>query len=393
MTTFKGYQRKDGSVGIRNKVLIVSVDECAHGLCERLAKDIPDSVVMTNYHTCMLGGNEEIIQNLIGCSLNPNVGAVLVVTMGCGSIDPELVAEPVRKTEKPVEVLHVISCGGSKKALEKGKVLCKGLHEARNAAPVVEAKLSSLVMGVKCGGSDTSSGLASNPTVGVAVDKMIDSGASVIGGELIELIGGESYLTDRMDDDALKAKFMRLVQAEEERWNIPGTEVEIMSVGNSTGGLTTIEEKTLGAISKFGTRPVVGVLEAGPLGIEKPDPEKPGLYIGEATHLCGASAVNFASMGCQLILWTSGGAGFNNPIVPVIRISGNPDLITEDQDIDATAIMRGEATSQEMGENLFSTIQEVANGTPTAIEEVGCATLSIYQKEQRLEKCLAMCNK
>ncbi|VFQ43095.1 UxaA family hydrolase [Desulfoluna butyratoxydans] len=388
--TFNGYQRADGSVGIRNKLLIAAVDECADGVCRAIARSIPEAVVITNVVTCMMAGNEELLANIIGCGNNPNVGAVLVVAMGCGSIDPEVVAGPVRATGKPVDTLKIMACGGSKKAIAAGTTKAKSLEAALASTPEVEADLSRLVVGVKCGGSDTSSGLASNPTVGVAVDHMVDQGATVIGGELIELIGGEPYLTKRMADPAVKKTFLELVAAEEKRWNIPGAEVEIMSVGNSTGGLTTIEEKTLGAISKFGSRQVVGVLKAGPEGIERPDPGKPGLYISEATHLCGASAVNFAAMGCQLILWTSGGAGFNNPMVPVIRVSGNPELITEDQDIDATPIMRGEATSREIGAKLIQTICEVACGAPTAIEEVASSFMSIYQKEQRLESCLAL---
>ena len=387
---FNGYLRPDGKAGIRNKMLIVAVDECADGVCKAIAREFPRAVVITNFVTCMMAGNEELLANLIGCGKNPNVGGILVASMGCGSIDPEVVAAPVRETGKPVETLKIMECGGSVKAIQAGRELAQKLDHAIAAVPCEPVDINKLVVGVKCGGSDTSSGLASNPTVGEAADRLIDAGATVIGGELIELIGGEDYIIDRINDPAVEEKFLRLVSAEEKRWHVPGSDVEIMSVGNSTGGLTTIEEKTLGAISKFGSREVMGILEAGPRGIETPDPARPGLYLSEATHLCGASAVNFAAMGCQAIVWTSGGAGFNNALVPVIRVSGNPELITEDQDIDATGIMKGEETAKDAGKRLVQKVHAVASGEKTAIEDVASAYMSIYQKEQRLEQFLKM---
>lgn len=385
---FNGYIRPDGSVGIRNSILIVAVDECCDGICRAIAKDYDNAVVVTNFVTCMQAGNEELLHNIIGVGKNPNIANVLVVAMGCGSINPEIVAKPIRDTGKTSLSMRVMDLGGTRKAIEHGRTLIAELAEEADKCERTEVPLSKLTVGVKCGGSDASSGLASNPVVGTAVDKLVDNGGTVIGGEVIEFIGGEKYLLDRCRNDEVRAKLDRIIKAEEKRWSIPGADVEIMSIGNSVGGLTTIEEKTLGALHKFGTHSIQGVLEANKDGIERP--EEAGLYLAEVTHLCGASAINFAAMGANCILWTSGGSGFNNAIVPVIRISGNDELFTDDQDIDARAIMRGEATSTEIGSQLFDKVLEVANGKETAVEGFGYAYCSIYQKEQRLEACLGL---
>ncbi len=388
--TFKGYVRPDGSVGIRNRLLIIGVDECVDGVCRAMAAAYgAEAAVLTNFVTCMLGGNEELVHNLVGVGKNPNIGAVLVVSMGCGSILPEDIAAAIAESGKPCRAMRVMDQGGSRKAIAHGKALAAELHGLLSKAKREDAPISKLIAGVKCGGSDASSGLASNPVAGYAADKLLEAGGTVIGGELIELIGGEHFMLERCVSLAVKAKLERMIKAEEARWSVPGVAVEIMSVGNSVGGLTTIEEKTLGALHKYGTHPVEGVLEFNKHGVERP--EKPGFYLSEASHLCGAAGTHFAAMGAQLILWTSGGAGFDNQIVPAIRISGNPELFTEDQDIDARAIMEGQATSAEIGEKLFARLLEVAEGSPTNIEGLAYSYSSIYQKDQRLEKYLENC--
>lgn len=388
MITFKGYLRPDGSVGVRNRLLIIGVDECVDGACRAIAADFGEAaVVLTNFVTCMLGGNEELVHNLINVGKNPNIGAALVLSMGCGSISPEEIAAAVGESGKPVRAFRLMSQGGSAKAIAHGRNLAGELFAEMRRAERADAPISKLVVGVKCGGSDASSGLASNPVAGYAADKIIAAGGTVIGGELIELVGGEEFMLDRCVSPAVREKLRRLIRAEEARWSVPGVEVEIMSVGNSVGGLSTIEEKTLGALHKYGSHPVLDVLEFTKDGLEQP--ARPGFYLSEASHLCGAAGTHFAALGCQIIMWTSGGAGFNNQIVPVIRISGNPELFTEDQDIDARGIMRGTATSAEIGEQLFSRILEVAGGSPSRIEGVGYSYAGIYQKDQRLEHYLA----
>ncbi|PSW18091.1 altronate hydrolase [Photobacterium sanctipauli] len=386
MSTFKGYPRPNGSFGIRNHILIIAVDECCEGIARNISNEVKGSIVVTNYNTCMLGGNEEMIDTMIHTGINPNVAGVLVIAMGCGSIDPELVAAPIRETGLPAHSMTVIKSKGTRTTINEGIALGKELEGHANSIECVDVPVSELVIGVKCGGSDTSSGIASNPSVGAAVDKMVDMGATCMAGELIELIGCEDILRERAVSTDVADKICKLIEEEEHRWHVEGTEVETMSIGNSVGGLTTIDEKSHGAMHKTCTRAIQDVLRINHLHREKPT--KPGFYLTETTHLCGSAAMHFASLGAHMILWTSGGAGFNNAITPVIRVSGNEHLITEDMDINACGIMKATDTIDNVSNEIVKKINYVANGGLTNIEGVGFAYASLYQKDQRLERVL-----
>ncbi len=383
---FMGYKRPCGSVGIRNKVLIISVDECCEGIARHIAKDFDDVVLLTNYYTCMLGGNEETFNQMIEVGKNPNVSACLIIAMGCGSILPEQIANPISETGKKVLCINSMESGGTRKTIELGKQKISELIEYSNTFAREPVSIENLIVGVKCGGSDTSSGIASNPSVGNMVDKLVDLGGTAIGGELMELLGCEEVLIKRAKNKDIAEKIVSLIKNEEERWSVEGTEIETMSIGNSIGGLTTLEEKSMGALHKMGSKPIVDVLQINKDFIDKP--KEPGFYLSEATMLCGGSAINYASYGAQMIVWTTGAAGFNNPLIPVIRVSGNEDLINEDIDIDATGIMKGVEGINSVGDKIIQKILQVANGSPTNIEGYGEATMTLYQKDQRVEKLL-----
>lgn len=384
---FNGYVRDDGSVGIRNSILIIAVDECMEGIARKISEKVDNSIVVTNYYTCMLGGNEETLSVMVNAGCNPNVAGALVLAMGCGSINPELVSEPINKTGRLAKALTCISNGGTRKTIKKGIELGNEILEFSKTITRKTVDVSKLVVGVKCGGSDTSSGSASNPSVGKAADLLIEAGATVISGELMELVGCEDILVERAVNDDVSEKIIRMISNEEKRWSV-GNSTEIMSVGNSVGGLTTIEEKSLGALSKTGTKAIEGILEFNQCGHEKP--EKSGMYLSDTTMLCGGSAMHFAAVGAQVILWTSGGAGFNNQIVPVIRVSGNKDLINEDIDIDASGIMENLESVDNVGERIFDKVVDVANGEKTSIEDIGFSYCTLYQKDVRLEHCLGL---
>jgi altronate dehydratase large subunit len=385
---FTGFSRADGSVGIRNKLLIVAVDECCEGIAQAIAKPFPEAVVLTNWYTCMLGGNEETLQQLIEVSLNPNVAAVLVLAMGCGSILPEQIASKVSFAGKPAATLVCQDLKGTRAAIEAGRQIMEKFHNLVKELVRKSFPLSRLVIGLKCGGSDTSSGLASNPSVGMAADLLVDLGGTAICGELFEVQGWEEILAQRAACPLAAAKIKSLIKAECTRWSVEGTDVETMSIGNSIGGLTTIEEKSLGALHKTGSKPILDVLTINKDGVQKP--AQTGFYLSEATMLCGGAGINFAALGAHLILWTTGGAGFENPIVPVIRVSGNHDLFNEDMDIDARGILNGTAKLSEIADQILSKMVEVASGGPTRLEGLGSSTLTLYQKDQRLEKLLSL---
>ncbi|MFS1429937.1 UxaA family hydrolase, partial [Vibrio splendidus] len=191
MTTFKGYPRPNGTFGIRNSVMIVAVDECCEGVARNISKEIEGSVVVTNHYTCMYGGNEEMIDTIIHTAINPNIAGVLVIAMGCGSIDPELISAPVRAEGLPAHSLTIIKNKGTIETIRDGIELAKQLKSYADSVERVDAPLSALKVAIKCGGSDTSSGIASNPSAGAAADKLIDLGATCMSGELLELLGCE----------------------------------------------------------------------------------------------------------------------------------------------------------------------------------------------------------
>lgn len=386
--TFTGYFRPNGQIGIRNKLLIIAVDECCDGIARNIAKPFEEAVVLTNWYTCMLGGNEETFHQMIAVGQNPNIGGVLVVSMGCGSILPEQIAEPLRAAGQAVDTLTCEKEGGTRRTIEAGREKMEALRGKMLAHPRVEVPAGRLVVGVKCGGSDTSSGIASNPSVGTAVDKLVDMGATCIGGELFELQGCELLLAKRAATPKVAAKIQKLIANEQHRWGVEGTDIETMSVGNCVGGLTTIEEKSMGALHKMGSRRIEDILEINKYGVDRPS--RPGFYLSEASMLCGAAGVNFAAMGAHMILWTSGAAGFNNAIVPVIRVSGNEALINEDIDISAAGIMDGTCGVNEVADAIVSAVLRVASGEPTAIEGFGDATMTLYQKDQRVENLLGL---
>ena len=388
MQFFSGFRRPDGRAGIRNHVLILAIDECAEGIARAISQKVPGTVVVTNYNTCMYGGNEELVGTMVGAALNPNVAGALLLNMGCGSIDPAILAEPIRSAGKPVQTLSIIKSRGTRSTIKMGTELAKELTTYANQIQPEPIPLNELVVGIKCGGSDTSSGIASNPSVGRVADLLVDTGATCIAGELIELVGCEDILRKRAVTPKVADKIDRLINEEEKRWHIEGTNVETMSIGNSVGGLTTLEEKALGALHKTGTRPIQDVLRINAKMTERP--KEPGMYLSETTHLCGGSGMHFASLGAQVILWTTGGAGFNNPIVPVIRVSGNAAQITEDIDVDVSGIMNGTDSIHSSADRILCTLEKVVQGEATAIEDIGFAYCTLYQKDQRLEKLICI---
>lgn len=386
--TFTGYQRPNGAVGIRNKLLLIAVDECCEGIVRSIARPFEEAVVLTNWLTCMLGGNEETFHQLIAVGQNPNVGGVLVVAMGCGSILPEQIAGPLRQAGVAADTLTCQQAGGTRASVELGIAKLAALREGMLAHPRKEFPIGRLVVGVKCGGSDTSSGIASNPSVGAAVDRLVDLGATCIGGELFELQGCEPLLAKRASTPEVAARIEQLIANERARWSVKGADLETMSIGNCVGGLTTIEEKSMGALHKMGSRPIVDVLEINRDGVDRPG--RPGFYLSEASMLCGAAGVNYAAMGAHMILWTSGAAGFHNPLAPVIRVSGNKDLFNADMDVDATGVMDGTCGVGDVAARIVDAVRRVADGQPTAVEGVGEATMTLYQKDQRVEALLGL---
>ncbi len=384
---FMGYPRPDGSAGVRNLILIMAVTDCMEGVARKISEKVRDSVVVTQNHGCLVIGNEQVIHNMIGIAENPNIAAVLLLGMGCESLRPDILAERLSGSGKPVEILVCTKEGGTKNTIEKGIAVASKMREEADKIKRQKTELSKLIVAVKCGGSDTSSGIASNPSVGAFADKLVSCEGKIIFSEPIEAIGGEEELYKRAVSEEVIADIRELVQSEDKRFNVPSAKMEHMCKGNVLGGLTTIEEKSIGSLHKSGNAPIKGVLKNNQEILEKPS--EGGVYFQEGTHYDAMTTAHFVAAGAQIIIFTTGaGAGMNNIIAPTIRVCGNAqviDSVIADIDIDASGVMRGEESITQVGERLFNEAIEIADGKETKLEQYGYSSFIIYRKDPRLE--------
>lgn len=367
---FKGYVRPNGEVGVRNHLLIIPTVVCASTVAERIASCVEGAISLANQHgCCQIGADLVLTENvLIGLGKNPNVGAVLVVSLECGGVSAERVVDEIAKTGKPVEYVGIQKSGGSLKAIEKGTRLASKMAQDLAKLDREEVDISNLILSVECGGSDTTSGLASNPVAGYVMDKIIDLGGTGIFSETAEVIGAEHILAKRAVSKEIGERLISVVRRTEEKAKTMGVDIRggQPTPGNIEGGISTIEEKSLGAIYKGGTKPLQGVLEYG----EKPQGK--GLYFMDTPGQDIESITGMTAGGSQVVIFTTGrGTPTGSPIAPVIKITGNPETyrIMEDNiDFNCGTIIEGTETIQEAGERLFKLLLEVINGSLTKAE-------------------------
>jgi len=366
-----GYLRGDGSVGVRNYVAIIPTVGCANEVARRIAMNVNGAVPILHHQGCsqLPPDLKMVTEVLSGLGKNPNVASVLLISLGCESVKAEEIAEKVRG--KPVEIVRLREVGGVTKAVSRGISIAHKLAMDASKVKREDAKVSDLVVGVKCGASDTTSGIASNPAVGAAVDKLIQEGATVIFGETTEVIGAEHILARRAANKKVADKLLDKVSNMEKRAKSFGVDMRggQPTEGNIRGGLTTIEEKSLGAIVKSGTKIIQDVLEYG----ERPT--KPGLYFMDSPGREMEFLTGVVAAGCQIVLFSTGlGAPQGFPIAPVIKISGNPNTckhLNEHIDIDVSSIIQGEETVKEAGDRIFDEIIKVAGGKKVKAELLG----------------------
>ena len=380
--TIMGYVRPDGKVGIRNHVLVMSTVICSSVVARRIAEQVNGAVAIENPFGC--GQLEPDLQvtkrTLVGMAKNPNVGAVLVVGLGCEQIQADEVADEVAKTGKPVERIVIQDVnGGTPAAIERGVTLLRRMAEETLARRPTEVDVSSLVMGVECGGSDATSGLASNPVVGYVSDKLIDLGGTVILSETPEMIGAEEILAKRAASKEVADRIYEVVGkwvrlAASYNVDLVGTQP---SPGNIAGGISTIEEKSLGAIIKGGSRTIQGVLDYAE------EVKGRGLFIMDTPGYDIMSVVGMVAGGATLVIFTTGrGTPTGNPIAPVIKVTANPytyNKMKENIDFDASTVVRGVETVEQAGERLFNLMLEVARGRQTKAELLGFREFVIHK--------------
>ncbi|ABY95314.1 UxaA family hydrolase [Thermoanaerobacter sp. CM-CNRG TB177] len=377
-----GYVRPDGRVGIRNHILIIPSSVCASEVAMRIASHVEGAVALANQHgCCQIGADLELTaKTLVGLGKNPNVAAALVVGLGCEGVPTEKVAEEIAATGKRVEYIIIQDCGGTLKAEEIGTRIARQMAQEAALLKREEVDISNLILAVECGGSDTTSGLASNPVAGYVSDKLIELGGTSMFSETTEIIGAEHLLAKRAVSREVADKLLEIVRRCEEKAKTMGVDMRggQPTPGNIEGGISTIEEKSMGAIYKGGTKPIQGILDYA-----EPPAEKGGLYIMDTPGQDIESITGMTAGGAQVVIFTTGrGTPTGSPIAPVIKITANPDTykkMEDNIDFNAGTIVQGDETIREAGERLFKEMIEVVNGKLTKAEVLKHREFGIYK--------------
>ena len=368
-----GYRRPDGSVGSRNYVAIIPSVTCANDVANAIAHEVQGTVVYLHHQGCcqLPPDLDRVTETLISLGKSPNVGAVLIVSLGCEGTDHERMYKELKATGKPVEIIHIQELGGVSKAIQAGTDLARKLVIEISGLQRTEADMSEIVMAIKCGASDTTSGMASNCVIGYVADHLVDLGATVIFGETTEFLGGEHLLARRAVNKEVADKIYEIVNNMETRAKSVGCDMRRgqPTPGNIAGGLSSIEEKSLGAIVKSGTRPIQGVLDYP----EHVTTQK-GLWIKDTPGREPEILTGMAATGAQFMCFSTGrGAPQGFPSMPVIKICGNPNTyerMQNDMDLNAGLIITGEKTIEQVGEEAIAKLIRVLNGEMTKNEAI-----------------------
>jgi (2R)-sulfolactate sulfo-lyase subunit beta len=368
--SLSGYRRANGQVGIRNYVVILPVDDLSNAVCEAVARTIPGTLALPHaYGRLQYGEDLELtFRTLAGTGANPNVAAVVVI-----GIEPnwtERIVEQIARTGKPVAGFSIERSGDLKTLAAAARVAQQFLQDA-SALQREPIERNELIFSIKCGESDTTTGLGSCPTVAQAVDRHVQSGGTVIFGETSELTGGEHLIAARCANDEVRARFQAMYddyidEIISSGANLLGSQP---TQGNIRGGLSTIEEKALGNIAKTGTVPIVGALAPAVA------PEQKGLNFMDSSSAAAEFITLMGAAGAVLHLFPTGqGNIIGNPIVPVIKITANPltaRTMSEHIDLDVSGLLWREYTLREAGDRLMATIDRTINGRLTCAEALG----------------------
>ena len=374
-TVFRGYRREDGSVGVRNHVLVLPASVCASDVAEKVARLVPGCVTFHNQSGCsQLACDQALTMSvLVGYAANPNVAGVLVIGLGCEGCQASLVADAIRRrTYKPIDCLVIQEVGGTIATIDEGVRLARRLAARAAKAKRVECPVSELVLGTNCGGSDATSGLGSNPLLGRLSDMLVGAGATMVLCETTEFVGGEQVLARRAATPEVAARILEAVRGWEDYAHRFGEEIRDgnPSPGNVAGGITTLEEKSLGCIHKGGHAPINAFYEyAESIGRHE------GLVVMDTPGNDPTSMAGIIAGGCQLVVFTTGrGTPTGNPIVPVYRMTANPDTyqcMRDNTDYDCSETIFGPRTMDALASELWENVLDVCDGRETRAESLG----------------------
>jgi altronate dehydratase large subunit len=385
--TWSAYLRPDGRKGIRNIVLVVYTVECASHVAHAIAAGEPDTHVI-GFPGCY--DNAYAIRLMLALARHPNVGAVLAVGLGCEYTQPEQIAARTRESGRPAEWFYIQQSGGTATSIVKGKEIVARLHAELRSTPRADMSLGDLVVGGECGGSDATSGIAGNPAVGRMFDRLVDAGGTAIFEEIVEMIGLRQVLVDR----AASATAATELAATYDKAVDYCRSVRQCSIspGNFAGGITTIEEKSLGAFSKCGSRPIQGVLKVAQ------SPPRPGLWLldtvpdphfmqfGYTNPNDTEGVMDLIAAGSHVILFITGrGSVIGSPVAPLVKVTGNSETygkMAGDIDFNAGRLLTGERSLDELGDELLQLVVDVARGALTKPEQLGHREYFITYKHQ-----------
>lgn len=376
----KGYRRPDGKLGIRNHVLILPCSLCASETARFAASLVDGAIYIPNQGGCAVVKKdlEMTLEILSGFAANPNVYGTVVIGNSCEAVQASVLVEKIKeKTNKPLESVVIREAGGTIKAVEQ---VCRYAQKMASDAGMIEkteGDFSELILGTECGGSDPTSGLAANPVVGEVSDKFVNLGATSILSETSELIGTEDILAPRCVNDEVAQKLLKIIKDNEEHFERAGESLRFgnPTPGNKAGGLTTIEEKSLGCIHKAGESPINAVYGYGEMI------DKKGLVVMDTPGQDLASIAAMVAGGAQIVVFTTGrGTPTGNAIVPVVKVTGNSEtaeLMKDNIDFDASRVISGEKTIEELGEELFEEVKKVVDGKKSKAEALGFNDISM----------------
>lgn len=364
--SFQGYMRPDGSVGVRNYLLIISILGLVNRVAERIHQAVAGAVLVTTPYGRGQYGEDQAShrRQLAGLCLNPNVAAVLVV--GADRVAIGDIVAVAERSGKPVRVVALDDTHeDALEASARGLRIAGELVHAASRLQRSRVPASKLFLGVECGHSDATSGLVANPVAGNCVDRIVDAGATAVVGETVEWLGAEHIVSRRAATDQVGKAIIDAVMRREADLAACGHDLTGNNPGaeNIRGGLSSIEEKSLGAIAKTGTRPIIGVLQVA----ERPT--NSGLYLMDGPSFSPESLTGFAASGAQLMLFTTGaGNSYCSAIAPTIKITGRPDTarrLRDQIDFDASPVFEGREDISAAGERLFHLVLEIASGAST----------------------------
>lgn len=380
MATFWGYKRPDGRVGIRNHILILPASVCASDTTRIIAGQVNGAVTFNNQNGCsQVASDQQFTMDVMaGYAANPNVYGVIVVSLGCENCQMDLVVDAIReRTNKPMTTFIIQQEGGTLKTIERAVRAAKQMAQDASLLHREEFPFSELILGTECGGSDPTSGLAANPLIGELSDRLVALGGTSILSETTELIGAEHILARRARDTQVKDRLYEIIYRYEKALNLVGEEVREgnPSPGNKAGGLTTLEEKSLGCIHKGGHSVINAVYDYAKQVTEK------GLVVMDTPGNDPSSVAGMVAGGCQVVVFSTGrGTPTGNPIVPVIKVTGNKltfATMEDNIDFNASPVIYGVESMESLTDRFFEMLLETANGKQTKAESLGYTEMAI----------------